>query len=462
MKHLLRFLFLCVAVLSCACVMAQGTLDWRDIYTVKKKDTVFGIASKYGLTLPELMEANPEMKLSGYTLKKGDTLFIPYRKGEQPKGKALGQTKAAEKKTNPVTAKAENPQNGVIRVGIMLPLHRQDGDGKRMVEYYRGFLMAVDDLKQEGISTDIHAWNVPETADVRQVLLNDGANQCDLIFGPLYTKQVAALGEFCKAYHIKLVIPFSINGNEVAVNPQVYQVYQSPEQLDQKAIQAFLNRFPEAHPVFVDCRDTTSRKGSFTAGLRKELEKRNIKYSLTSVATPEEGFALAFDRTKRNVVILNSGRSPQLNEVLAKLDALTVKYPATVISLYGYTEWLIYEPYDRDQFFRYDTYIPTTFYYQPSSEKTARLEKMYRQWFGTEMLSYGLPRFGITGYDQARFFLSGFHQYGRNFNGLRGQSTYQPVQSPLRFGRVGKGGYQNDSFELIHYTPQRSVESIAY
>lgn len=34
------------------------TTKWRDIYTVKKKDTIFGIANKYGLSLPELMEAN--------------------------------------------------------------------------------------------------------------------------------------------------------------------------------------------------------------------------------------------------------------------------------------------------------------------------------------------------------------------------------------------------------------------
>ena len=31
-----------------------------------------------------------------------------------------------------------------VNVGVMLPLHDVDGDGRRMVEYYRGILMAVD------------------------------------------------------------------------------------------------------------------------------------------------------------------------------------------------------------------------------------------------------------------------------------------------------------------------------
>ena len=63
-------------------IFAQTT-KWRDIYTVKKKDTIFGIASKYGLSLPELMEANPEMKQEGYMLQKGATLFIPFANDQQ-------------------------------------------------------------------------------------------------------------------------------------------------------------------------------------------------------------------------------------------------------------------------------------------------------------------------------------------------------------------------------------------
>ena len=49
-----------------------------------------------------------------------------------------------------------------IKVGVMLPLHDINGDGKRMVEYYRGLLMACDSLKAEGITTDVYAWNVEE------------------------------------------------------------------------------------------------------------------------------------------------------------------------------------------------------------------------------------------------------------------------------------------------------------
>ena len=342
MKRNIRYFLMIVGLMLSVGIFAQTT-KWRDIYTVKKKDTIFGIASKYGLSLPELMEANPEMKQEGYMLQKGAILFIPFAKDQQnpnaPK-KAQKEDKNAVASSKPAVAGTAAAQQKVaasdaVKIGVMLPLHDVDGDGKRMVEYYRGLLMACNYLKKKGISTDVHAWNVPIDADIRTTLLQEGANTCDIIFGPLYTKQVAPLAGFCKTYGIKLVIPFSISGDDVERNKEIFQVYQSPETLNECTIKAFLNRFTNVHPIFVDCNDSTSRKGAFTFGLRKELEKRNINYSITNVSSSIDQFAKAFLPSKQNVVILNTGRSPQLTAVLNKLDEFDSKYPGASISLFG-------------------------------------------------------------------------------------------------------------------------------
>ena len=68
------------------------------------------------------------------------------------------------------TVGAKSVQGGKVTVGVMLPLHDVNGDGKRMVEYYRGVLMAYDSLKLMGMSVDVHAWNVPEEADITKTL----------------------------------------------------------------------------------------------------------------------------------------------------------------------------------------------------------------------------------------------------------------------------------------------------
>ena len=447
MRQKMRYFIMILGLMLSLGIFAQTT-KWRDIYTVKKKDTVFGIANKYGLTLPELMNANPEMKKEGYMLQKGATLFIPFEKTTAKKTATTQRTTVAKKANT-------------VNVGVMLPLHDVDGDGKRMVEYYRGILMACEQLKQQGISTNIHAWNVPIDADIRTTLVQEGADACDLIFGPLYTKQVAPLADFCKNYGIKMVIPFSINGDNVERTKEIFQVYQAPESLNDATIKAFLNRFKNVHPIFVDCNDTTSRKGNFTFGLRKELEKRKIAYNITNVNSSLDYFAKAFVPSKQNVVVLNTGRSPQLTQVLNKLDDFSAKYPGAVVSLFGYTEWLMYAKYNLDRFYKYDTYIPSTFYYNANSAKVIDLERRYKTCFHQPM-QVAMPRFAITGYDHAMFFIQGVNKYGKDFTGDKSQVNYQPVQTPLHFEKTKKGGYRNQVLQLIHYTFNRQIEAVTY
>lgn len=335
-----------------------------------------------------------------------------------------------------------------VNVGVMLPLHDVDGDGRRMVEYYRGILMAVDQLKQDGMNVNVHAWNVPIDADPRPTLLQKGAKECNVIFGPLYTKQVKLMGDFCKSYGIKMVIPFSISGNDVDSNPQIYQVYQSPDVLNTTAIKQVAEHFSaDWHPVFIDCNDTTSRKGVFTFALRNILEQRGVTYNITNLNSSPAMFAKAFSLTKPNLVILNTGRSPELTRALAKLDELTEANSNVQISMFGYTEWLMYAKLNRDRFCKYDTYVPSTFYYNESSVLTQSFLAKYKVNFGQDMM-YALPHFALTGYDHAMHFIGNRRQW---------------LQTPLIFIKQGaNGGYRNTAFMLVHYKPNGAVEAVTY
>lgn len=457
-KAIIRYLFMLFVAFLCTTAVAQN-LKWRDMYQVKKKDTIFGIAKNYGLTVDELINANPEMKVAGYELKKGDYIFIPYPANTDPKA---ATTKAATTPQPQTVAKTTQSQTTkTIKVGVVLPLHDVDGDGKRMTEYYRGFLMGCDSLKQQGYSIDIHAWNVPADADIRPTLQDASIRNCDVIFGPLYTKQVKPLSDFCKGAGIKLVIPFSIWGDEVSRNSEIFQVYQSLDELNNASIDAFISRFGNQHPVFIDCNDSTSKKGIFTFGLRNRLNARGVKYSITNLKSNEELFSKAFSRTQPNVVVLNTGRSPELTVAIAKLKALVASNPGVVVSLFGYTEWLMYTRNNLDNFYKFNTHIPSTFYYNPLSAKTQHLENGYRRWFGLETL-YALPKFALMGYDHAQFFIRGLYKYGKAFNGTKPQNVYTPLQTPLDFKRVGSGGMQNRAFMLVRYTNDKKIELINY
>ena len=425
LQHILLLLLM---LLTAQGAMAQVTED----YKVKKKETIFGIARDHGITLQQLINANPQMNTPGYQLKKGDVIKIPV------------QTKA-------------------IRMGVMLPLHNDNGDGRRMVEYYRGVLMACDSMKKEGISVDVWAWNLPENGNAEQLLQDPQAELLDIIIGPLYSKFMQPLSDFAKKHGIMLMVPFSINAPQIAGNPNIFQVYQAPSALDNIAARRSAAWFRTYHPVIIDCHDSESTKGAFTSSLRSQLDQRNIAYNLTSLNTPEESFSKAFISNAPNLVILNTARSKDLLSVFARLKRLVESRPSLEIAMLGYTEWLMYAEQQESNFHRFYVYVPSYFYTNTKSPVTMRLESNYLASFGVKMQQDALPRFALTGFDHAVFFLRGLQKYGKKFDGAAKRFGYQPVQSPLQFEQVEKGGgKQNQAFMFVHYKPDGTIETINY
>ena len=449
MTRVLRyFLFFAAFCLSVSVAMAQEGEQIRGLHKVKKKETIFGISRMYDITIEQLVKANPEMNAPGYELKKGAVLKIPY------------PTQTVE---TPVVKPSEDDADDVrkraIRLGVMLPLHDINGDGKRMVEYYRGVLMACDSIKKLGISVDVHAWNAAEDADINKILSDDNAAKCDVIIGPLYSKQMDAMSAFVEKHKIKLLIPFSINAPQLADNKYIYQVYQSHTFQDAATIEHFVKGFKNYHTVIIDCNDSTSQKGSFTSALRRQLEQDNMECSITNLKSGESDFSKAFSRTKPNVVILNTGRSPELGIAFSKLNGLKVTDPDLLINMFGYTEWLMYTRAHLENFYKFNTYVPSVFYYNPLSSSTKRLQQKFRWNFHTDMQN-SLPRFAITGFDHAYFFLTGLHREGKKFLGEKSNPDY--VQTPLQFERYGNGGLRNHTQLFVHYTPDNRVETIKF
>ena len=135
--------------------------------------------------------------------------------------------------------------------------------------------------------------------------------------------------------------------------------------------------------------------------------------------------------------------------------------PELNITMFGYTEWLMYTQRYLENFYKYNTYIPSTFNYNPLTTATQRIEQKYRWNFHSDMQNR-LPRLAITGFDQAYFFLRGLHKYGKTFNGAAGMLGYAPVQTPLQFERYGNGGLRNNMLIFVHYAPDHRVETIKF
>jgi hypothetical protein len=219
-----------------------------------------------------------------------------------------------------------------------------------------------------------------------------------------------ALSAFVTKHDIRLVIPFSINAPQLLTNRNIFQVYQSQTEQNEAIFTHYIERFKNYHTVVVDCNDSTSKKGPFTFGLRRQMEQRGMDVVVTNLKSTEANFSKAFSRTKPNVVILNTGRSQELGVAFSKINGLKANNPELDITMFGYTDWLLYTKVHLENFYRYNTYIPSVFYYNPLSAGTQRFERKYRQNFRSDMQN-ALPRFAIKGFDHAAAIAAYFYLF---------------------------------------------------
>lgn len=436
MARILRYFL--VLTLLLFTVQALDAQQYKT-HKVKKKETLYGIAHENGLTVDQLKAANPGMEAPDYQLKKGEVIRVPVI----------------------ATGVNGDVRQRAIRLGIVLPLHDDNNDGKRMVEYYRGVLMACDSLKKEGISVDVRAWNLSENGNVQRILTDPFLANRDLIIGPFYEKFVPQLSAYAKSHQMLMVIPFSIHTPEIYSNPHLFQIFQNHEDQNESTARRFSEWFRDCHPVIVDGGDAESTKGAFTAILRKQLADHNISYNLTSLKSAESDFAHAFAANMPNIVVLNTANRVSLSALFAKLNLLMMTYPGVRVSVFGYMDWMPYTEMFQSNFHKYSMYLPAPFYTNLETPLAKRLQTKYRWNFHEDMINI-LPRFALTGFDHAAFFLRGLHKYGMEFDGAAGRFGYQPSQTPLKFERIGTGGYQNRSYMFVHYKPDGTIETITY
>ena len=437
--------------MAMALMLAVGMASAQSVkpHKVKKNETIYGIARDNGLSVDQLVAVNPGMERPDYVLKKGKVINIPI----------LDQGAPASNRTD---NGRDDVRQRAIRLGVMLPLNNQTGDGRRMIEYYRGVLMACESLKHDGLSVDVRAWNTPQDVNLASVLNDPSAAQCDIVLGPLYSRQMQQISDFADRHGIMVVIPFSIDAPQLYFNRQLFQVYQQPSELVETTARHFADWFKDHHPVIIDCADTESTKGPFTSALRRQLDLVGVRYSITSMQSTDAHFASAFSLQRPNVVVLNTSRVADMKNAFTKVGALLRSNPSLEVSFFGYEEWMGLAKDQATNFHRFDMYIPAPFFTNISGAETRQMEQQYKQNFGESMQS-NCPRFALTGYDQAMFFLRGLHIYGTAFDGGPGRlAAYQSIQTPLKFERIGNGGLQNRAFMFIHYKTNGTIETINY
>ena len=432
---------------------SEKKTDWRDMHKVERKETIFSISRQYGISEEELIAANPELKKG--KLKRGSFLFIPYPASKQP-------VKEAEKTPARIPSNeelfAQNKQSlkkiQNIKAAVLLPFTegKNRDEQMRMVEYYEGFLMAVDSLKRQGVSVNLYTYDTKGKSDVTQsILAKEEMKNMDIIFGPAHAANVKTLAEFAEKNQTRVVVPFSPEVEQVFKNPYIYQVNTPQSYLYSEVYEHFLRKFSKANIVFLDAGTGQNEKAEFIKGMRNELKTNQVAYKHISNSDTLKILA-AIDSTRENIFIPTSGKDLSLTRLIPQLTQIRRSYPNVDLHLFGYPEWQTYTQDYLASFYELDTYFYSSFYTNNLFPAAVRFTQEYRRWYSKDMANI-FPKYGMLGFDTGYFFLKGLAQEGSQLENNLNRVQVTPIQTGFKFERVNNwGGFINRKVFFVHLT----------
>lgn len=431
----------------------EGVTDkCRDMHKVKRKETIYGIAREYDITEEELRNANPEMLDPNYKLKKGTFICIPYK------------TKLVKKEIIPTDEElieANRPQiqtPNEIRVGLILPFSSPTrGKNLSAKMYYKGFMLAADSLKKEGVNMDIIIGDSGKGEEkMDSILSSDLIKRCNVLFCPQAELTQSKLSAFAKQNQIRVVMT---KGDFVENNPFLFITNPERGQYVQTT-EHFMRKFKGANIIILAMNDNNSstQRGGLTAAIKDACTANGIEYKILSVDASNEKMLAELSTKKENVIVPNSCDIKLLRKtLLPKLTKFLEKNTKYNITLFGHQEWLQVANDEKSAFYTLNTHMYTRYWFNPNNSDAKQLAYKYKYWF-KEDLPTRMPSVPTIGFDTAYYILKGINQYGDAFEQNIQNVDFKPYQNFTDFKRVSNwGGFVNHKVGFVHFMTSKKV-----
>lgn len=474
-------------------------------HTVRKKETLYGIARMYGVDQVELVKRNPEIatgvkegmvvivpvsKVSGlsdaqtrpavedgstlHEVKPGETLYslgqhygvdpeaIKSANGGLPEGlKAGGQIRIPVARPVAITTAIAADSVSLRQrydIALMLPfsIDRNDSvlaaaDARAYYNYtsiaaqfYAGARMAIDSLERMGLSADVRVFDMGTDQQVwGSVLKRPEVRDVDLFLGPFHRSAIEELSRVNKHAHIVCPVPQS---NKVLLgHPNVSKVVNArADQVQQIA------RYCAQHHAgdnIILCRPELPSE--------KDLQDQMLRAIADALSALPE-------RLRDSAVVARPGKR-DINDLVAKLDAArmnAVVVPSEDvesvvnivgklapmaakyrITVYGLNNWLDMESIEPTDMDELDLHVPSATFVDHADPRVARFVAAYRDRFHTDPDDYA-----FLGFDVAMYYITALMNEGTRFSERFDRVRTQPLHMDFRMARAGQeNGFRNEA-----------------
>ncbi len=478
------------------------------VHTVAKKETLYGIARKYGVEQSDLLTRNPQLadglkvgmelvippatakdvprtaaepafddKSISHLVMPGETLFglaqqykvgvaeIEAANGGLAQGLKVGtyvRIPAPVLVAAPTVAPSEKKAH--YEIAFLLPFATAANDSAlahdperkayleatdAAVQFYAGARMALDSLQGMGLNADVRVKDVGTDAGTwGKVLKAEDLRGLDLYIGPFQRGAIEQLVKVSGDAHIVCPVPQS---NKVLLgNPNVSKVVGGrPDQVQALARHAVANHAKDnlilARP---DIPAEKELQDHLLRAVQEALAQRTDK-ARDSVLVARTGkrdvnAVVGLLRSGTNVVLVPSEDVEYVTALLSKLAGLAKEKE---IIVYGLSSWQDMEnvsPADMD---KVHLRVPASSYIDRSDPRVQAFIRAYRARYNDEPREYA-----FLGFDVSFYFLTALHEHGRGIAAHFNEVVARPLHMGFSMVRTGpENGYRNEHALILEH-----------
>ncbi|HOH83600.1 MAG TPA: LysM peptidoglycan-binding domain-containing protein [Bacteroidales bacterium] len=434
------------------------------LYIVRQGETIYSIARLYATTIDELKKINPGLT---ETIQVGQQIRLPF-------GAVIGKTAvkdSAVKKDSVILIDCgKSGMNNTYRIALLIPFYLDrtgsidTADGKtpisshkslNFIQFYEGVRIAIDSLRQSGLSLMIYVYDVHENTDAQDfVNQKTEMKNMDLIIGPFFMNNFTHFADWAKNRGINIVNPFTKKESALENNPHAFKIVASDSSQAAKVLGFIAETYPGSNVIVVHRNADSSLVRAFDANASAINQGRSL-FIYHSINYSGKGFAALSDGLKSdvvNVVITLAQGEAFVSAYIRNLNEAAHKYK---IVLFGMPSWEQYPSLDLEYLMNLNLHIFDNYFIDYNKPETADFIKKFRRKYSTEPDYYG-----YQGYDLMMYFSNALGKYGENFQQCLEQYNPALLETEFVFRKTMSGGYENTGCMIYRYEDYKIINAL--
>lgn len=437
-------------------IVDETRVSFGDAYKAHKDDTWESVASKTGVDVADLKDANPDVEM-----KKNAIIAVPLIETESVEK----EVESVDERDNTIEGRrdiykevhglavADSLSGMASSVNIALVI--EDPSSKRDNEFTRGMFLALDRMKGAPykialkVLHDNHAVS-DSVAAVEGLIASLGEFGADVVVATYEKNFPGWLAQYGDEHGAEVVNVFDVKSELYLDSPSLIHLLTPSAYFSEEVGDWVESSLSGSKLVLVGKPDADD---AFAEAILERLGNSGVIRK-----TIEDLPSLSLNDDQRYVFYGYPVSKDDVSAMLSAVEALKEQNPLAYIKVIGRPSWITLADAMKEQFSLNDVYFPSRFFFDHAGADGKKFIAEYSASYGHGPIrSY--PTYAAAGYDIVNYFVPAVVENDGDFNAQLPEVS--GLQTPISLQRVGNwGGFFNPSAYMIRYSPYGEIEKI--